>query len=83
MTEKQTDIPEVKDSSDESKEELRDSLNNRISYLCRLAALIIAVVIFATTILGQDNAGFVILGLSLSVALLAIAGLQQHSKPKR
>lgn len=65
-----------------SKERLRDSLNGRISYLCRLAALVIAVVTFATIILGQDDKGFVVLGLSLSVVLLSIAGLQNHTRPR-
>lgn len=70
---------------DESqRKDLHESFNNRISNLCRLAALVIAVVIFATTILGQSVEGFVILGLSLSIALLAIASLQDPShKNKR
>ncbi len=75
-----------KDSSSPQQEDhprsLHERVNERISFLCRIVALVIAVVIFATTILGQDNMPFVILGLSLSVALLAIAGLQNHSKRK-
>ena len=77
------DIPLNQNDEQRSKEELNDSLNKRISYLCRLVALIIAVVTFATTIIGEDNTRFVILGLSLALALLAIAGLQSHVKPKR
>ena len=61
---------------------LQEKVNEKISFLCRIVALVIAVLIFATTIVGQDNIPFVILGLSLSVALLAIAGLQNHSKRK-
>lgn len=79
----QVDIAEKKEAEDDARDELRESLNNRISYLCRLAALILVVVIFTTTILGQAEITYVILGLSLAIALLAIAGLQGQSKPKR
>ncbi|MGI6105910.1 MAG: hypothetical protein ACOYD7_06970 [Raoultibacter sp.] len=82
MAKKLDEIPE-EEGQKRSKEELSESLNSRISYLCLLVALIIAVVTFATTILGEDNERFVILGLSLSVALVAIAGLQNHIKPKK
>lgn len=66
-----------------SREEVRTSLNSRISYVCRLVALIIAIMVFATTVIGQYDVTFVILGLSFAVALLALAGLQNHQKPKR
>lgn len=78
MDKKRVEIDET------SRKDLHESFNNRISYLCKLAALVIAVITFATTILGQDIESFVILGLSLSVALLAIASLQDSgNKNKR
>ena len=59
------------------------SFNNRISYLCKLVALIIAIVAFATIALGQELPEFVLMGLCLSVALLALAMLQDHHQRKR
>ena len=78
MDEKKTDIPDTLDEGESSQDKLRRSLNDRISNLCLLAALVIAVLSFATTIIGQDNMVFIVLGLSLAIALLAIAGLQNH-----
>lgn len=73
-----TDAP-----TEEERKDLHVSFNNRISYVCKMAALIIAVVSFATVVLGQDDAQFVALGLCLSIALLAIAALQDHHhRPK-
>lgn len=69
--------------SDEQRSEMHASFNDRISYLCKLAALVIAVVAFATIALGQEVPQYVMLGLCLSVALLAIAMLQDHSQRKR
>ena len=69
--------------ADRRREELHASFNDRISYLCKLAALVIAVVAFATIALGQELPQFVLMGLCLSVALLAIAMLQDHSQRKR
>lgn len=83
MAKNLVEIPEERSAEEHSKQELHESLNKRISHLCLLVALIIAVVTFATTILGEDNVKFVILGLSLAVALVAIAGLQNHVKPKK
>lgn len=80
MDEKKTDTSKSLDGKDSSKENLRDSLNKRISYLCCLAALVLAVLTFATTIIGQDDMVFIVLGLSLSIALLAIAGLQNYKR---
>lgn len=78
-----TDKPQGAERPEKKKQQdLHETMNERISWLCRLAALIIAVVVFTTTILGQDDAVFVVLGLSLSIALLAIAGLQNHSKKR-
>lgn len=71
------------DFDDERRYDLQCSFNNRISYLCKLAALVIAVITFGSVVLGQDDLRFVILGLCLSIALLAIALLQDASQYKR
>lgn len=80
---KNAKMPPRGDFDDDRRRDLHISFNNRISHLCKLAALVIAVVTFGSTVLGQDNARFVVLGLSLSVALLAIALLQDSSQHKR
>lgn len=68
---------------EEQRRDLHASFNDRISHLCKLVALILAVVTFGSTVLGQENLHFVILGLSLAVALLAIALLQDATQRKR
>lgn len=73
------DLPDA----DRHREELRASFNDRISYLCKLAALVVAVVALATMALGQEMPRFVLMGLCLSVALLAIAMLQDHAQRRR
>lgn len=80
MDEKEIDTSKPENTGEATKEKLRESLNARISYLCCLAALVLAVLTFATTIIGQDNMVFIVLGLSLSIALLAIAGLQNYKR---
>ena len=67
---------------EERRRDLHASFNRRISYLCKLAALVIAVV-FATIAVGQEAPKFVLMGLCLSVALLAIAMLQDHYQHKQ
>lgn len=65
----------------QQKEKLQKSANNVISYVCKLAALVICVIIFASTIVDNIDVKFVILGLSLSIALVVIALLQDlHHK---
>ena len=43
--------------------------NGRLSYVCRL---------IATAVLGRLDYGFAFIGLATAVALLALAGLQEH-----
>lgn len=87
MVEKGTDIPKSDTPQDkasgETKDELRTSLNERISQLCQLVALVIAGVAFTSLIIGQDDPTFVLMGLCLSVILLAIAGMNNRANPKR
>ena len=52
--------------------------NGRLSYICRLIALVIGIVVVATAVLGQLDYGFAFIGLATAVALLALAGLQAH-----
>ena len=68
---------------EERRRALHASFNRRISFLCKLAALVIAVVAFATIAVGQEAPKFVLMGLCLSVALLAIAMLQDHYQHKQ
>lgn len=69
--------------SEERRREMHASFNDRISHLCKLAALVIALVSFATIALGRELPRFVLMGLCLSVALLAIAMLQDHYQRKQ
>lgn len=52
--------------------------NGRLSYICKLAALVIGIVVIATAVLGRLDYDLAFIGLALAVALLALAGLQQH-----
>lgn len=69
--------------TEEERRRMQASFNNRISYLCKLAALVVALVSLATIALGQELPQFVLMGLCLSVALLALAMLQDHYQGKR
>lgn len=75
--------PRAEAPSDEARRKMHASFNDRISYLCKLAALVIAVVALATIALGQEMPRFVLMGLCVSVALLAIAMLQDHHQRKQ
>ena len=75
--------PRREPPSDEERQQMHASFNDRISYLCKMAALVVALVSLATIALGQELPQFVLMGLCLSVALLAIAMLQDHHQRKR
>lgn len=75
--------PHAEKPSDEERCKMHASLNGRISYLCKMAALIIALISLATLALGQAVPQLVIMGLCLSVALLAISSLQDYHQRKR
>ncbi len=74
-----SDVPDP----DQRRRDLHASFNDRISYLCKLASLVITLVAFATVALGQEMPRFVVMGLCLAVALLAIASLQDYHQRKR
>ena len=63
--------------SDEERQQMHASFNDR-----KMAALIVALVSLATIALGQELPRFVLMGLCLSVALLAIAMLQDHQRKR-
>lgn len=65
---------------DQERERLRREFNNHVSQFCIIAALAIGVVCLAVTVLGTQTPRFINVGLTLSVILLAIAVLQDHSK---
>ena len=67
----------------DDRQKLHASFNDRISHVCKLAALVVALVALATIALGQEMPRFVLMGLCLSVALLAIAALQDHQQRKQ
>ena len=52
--------------------------NGRISYICRLVALVIGIVVVPAAVLGRLDYTFAFIGLATAVALLALAGLQEH-----
>lgn len=67
------------DIDDREREKRRLRFNNRVSQCCVIVALVIGVVDLAITVLGMQDPRVVMLGLTLSVILLAIAMLQDHS----
>lgn len=75
-------VKKREDIDEQQRRDLQASFNNRISYLCKLAALVIAVMAFGSAVLNHDDPHFVILGLSLAIVLLAIALLQDARQRK-
>lgn len=75
--------PRREPPSDEERQQMHASFNDRISYLCKMVALVMALVALATIALGREVPQFVMMGLCLSVALLAVAMLQDHHQRKR
>jgi Flp pilus assembly protein TadB len=65
---------------DAERDRVRQSTNDRVSHACIAVALIICVFCFALTVLGAQDIRNVMLGVILSVILLAIALLQDRSK---
>ena len=65
---------------DAERDRVRRSTNDRVSQACIAVALIICVFCFALTVLGAQDVRNVMLGVILSVILLAIALLQDRSK---
>lgn len=66
--------------SEEEKDETRLRVNAHISQVCNYAALVIVLVTFASYILGQADGFFFPIGIMASIALLAIAAVNNPSR---
>lgn len=65
--------------SEEEKRHLRERADVRISQLCNAAALVIILVALAAFVLGQGDSFYSQVGIMVSIALLAIAALNDPS----
>lgn len=65
--------------SEEEKRHLRERTNVRISQLCNAAALVIILVALAAFVLGRGDGFYSQVGIMVSIALLAIAALNDPS----
>ncbi len=68
--------------SEEEKDQLRSAVNAHISQYCNYAALVIILISLASFVLGQFDAFFVQLGIMISIALLAIAAINNPTSKK-
>ena len=68
--------------SEEEKDQLRSAVNAHISQYCNYAALVIILISLASFVLGQFDAFFVQLGIMISIALLAIAAINNPPRKK-
>lgn len=68
--------------SEEEKDQLRSAVNAHISQYCNYAALVVILISLASFVLGQFDAFFVQLGIMISIALLAIAAINNPTRKK-
>lgn len=68
--------------SEEEKDQLRSAVNAHISQYCNYAALVIILISLASFVLGQFDAFFVQLVIMISIALLAIAAINNPTRKK-
>ncbi len=68
--------------SEEEKDQLRSAVNAHISQYCNYAALVIILISLASFVLGQFDAFFAQLGIMISIALLAIAAINNPTRKK-
>ena len=68
--------------SEEEKDQLRSAVNAHISQYCNYTALVIILISLASFVLGQFDAFFVQLGIMISIALLAIAAINNPTRKK-
>ena len=68
--------------SEEEKDQLRSAVNAHISQYCNYVALVIILISLASFVLGQFDAFFVQLGIMISIALLAIAAINNPTRKK-
>lgn len=67
---------------EEEKDQLRSAVNAHISQYCNYAALVIILISLASFVLGQFDAFFVQLGIMISIALIAIAAINNPTRKK-
>jgi magnesium-transporting ATPase (P-type) len=67
---------------EEEKDQLRKSFNKRISQYCNFAALVIILISFATFVVGKFDSFFIQIGIMVSIALLAIAAIENPTRGK-
>lgn len=70
--ENKPDRPKI---TEEERTQVRHRTNARIAHACSFAALVIILVDFAAYVIGQADQFFLPLGIMISIALLAIAQL--------
>lgn len=75
-------MADKKKLSEEEKDQLRSAVNAHISQYCNYAALVIILISLASFVLGQFDAFFVQLGIMISIALLAIAAINNPTRRK-
>ncbi len=68
--------------SEEEKDQLRSAVNAHISQYCNYAAFVIILISLASFVLGQFDAFFVQIGIMISIALLAIAAINNPTRKK-
>ena len=68
--------------SEEEKDQLRSAVNAHVSQYCNYAALVVILISLASFVLGQFDAFFVQLGIMISIALLAIAAINNPTRKK-
>ena len=68
--------------SEEEKDQLRSAVNAHISQYCNYAALVVILISLVSFVLGQFDAFFVQLGIMISIALLAIAAINNPTRKK-
>lgn len=68
--------------SEEEKDQLCLAVNVHISQYCNYAALVIILISLASFVLGQFDAFFVQIGIMISIALLAIAAINNPTRKK-
>ncbi len=77
------DSNDNKNISEEEKKRTRRRTNATIAHACSFAALIVILVDFAAFVIGQADRFFTIVGIMVSIALLAIAMLKNPTGSTR
>lgn len=70
----------INEKLEEEKDKLRSAANSRISQYCNYAALVIILISLATFVLGHFDSFFIQVGTMISIALLAIAAINNPTR---